>query len=234
MTWKKLYQWMDLDRRCLLCAAPSGDEVLCHGCSRDLPRNLPSCPRCALPLPAGHRGLCAACLRHPPCHERVACSFRYAFPIDRLIHLAKYRQRTDLARALGCLMARHPPAWLRPADDTPTLLVPVPLHPLRQLLRGYNQAHELCLPLAETLGLRLEPGALRRIRYSTPQQQLRGSQRRRNLAGVFQAEERIVRGYAVLIVDDVMTTGTTLEAAARALKRAGAIRTEAWCLARTP
>ncbi len=225
---------MDLDRRCLLCAAPSRDDILCHGCIRDLPLNHPSCPICALPLPAGHHGLCAGCLRRPPCYERAACSFLYGFPIDRLIHLAKYRQRIDLARALGCLMVRHPPAWVQYPDDNPPLLVPVPLHPLRQLLRGYNQAHELCRPLADTLGLCLEPGALRRTRYSAPQQRLRGSQRRRNLAGIFQAEDRIVRGRPVLIVDDVMTTGATLEAAASALKRAGALRIEAWCLARTP
>lgn len=235
MTWRKLYQWMDLDRRCLLCAAPCRDGIICPGCDRDLPLNRNPCPVCAMPLPPGHRGLCAACLRHRPRFVRAHCSLLYAFPVDRLIHQAKYRRCFELLPVLGGLMARYPPPWLEELRGEKPLLVPVPLHPFRQLLRGYNQALELCRSVARDLELEIATGVVSRTRHTAPQQGLDAARRRRNQsATLFRANPVLAKGRSLLVVDDVMTTGATLEAVTRSLLRAGASGVHAWCLARAP
>jgi ComF family protein len=154
--------------------------------------------------------------------------FLYGFPLDRLLPRAKFHGDLAASRQLAMLMA---PALA--AADRPEAVVPLPLHRERLRRRGYDQALELARPLARELGLPLHEGLLRRQRATAPQSRLDAVQRRRNLRDAFVVERsgRPAPGHVVL-VDDVMTTGATLHAAAIALRRVGVARVDAWVCAR--
>ncbi|KAF1686902.1 amidophosphoribosyltransferase [Pseudoxanthomonas broegbernensis] len=217
-----------LPPRCLLCGESGGPGLdLCGECRRRLPYAGPACPSCALPLPAP--ATCGACLRRPPPLHAARATFVYAAPLDRL--LPRYKFHGDLAA--GRLLAQSMAASLV-ACERPLALVPVPLHPGRLRRRGYDQALELARPLAAALDLPLRAGALRRVRATAAQSELDARRRRRNLRGAFLADARQPLPAHVALVDDVMTTGATLHAAAAALRRAGVARVDAWVCARTP
>lgn len=217
-----------LPPRCLACADPGVDGLdLCAACHAALPASGHACARCALPLAS--QGTCGACLRRPPPLDLVCASFVYAAPLDRL--LPRYKFHGDLAagRLLAGLML---PAVAR--CTTPQALVPVPLHRQRLRRRGYDQALELARPLATALGIPLRAGLLQRVRPTAPQSELDAAARQRNLRDAFRARGRGPLPSHVTLVDDVMTTGATLHAAAAALRRAGVARVDAWVCARAP
>ncbi|WP_374012630.1 ComF family protein [Pseudoxanthomonas koreensis] len=217
-----------LPPRCLLCGEPGTASLdLCAACHQALPRNQPACVRCALPLAAA--GTCGACLHRPPLLATVRAAFVYTAPLDRL--LPRYKFRGDLAA--GRLLARLMLAEVAGCDP-PQALVPVPLHRARLRRRGYDQALELARPLAAALGLPVHDSLLRRVRATAAQSELDATARRRNLHGAFQARSRGPVPAHVVLVDDVMTTGATLHAAATALRRAGVARVDAWVCARAP
>lgn len=212
---------------CLLCRAPgAGDLDLCPGCRGDLPWFGHGCPACARPLPSGAGPLCGACLKRPPPFDATHALFHYAAPVDRLITGLKYRGRLSHARLLGELWASH-----APVTDPPDLLLPVPLHPERLRERGFNQSLELARPLSRRLGIPLQPGLMKRVRPTRAQQGLKGKERRRNVRAAFEIAAGTVPAH-VAIIDDVMTTGSTVGEMAKQLKRAGAERVEVWVLAR--
>ncbi len=217
-----------LPHACALCGLPSGRRRFCRGCLADLPWIDHGCPRCARPLPPGG-SVCACsdlCLAGI---ERLRAALVYEFPVDSLLLAAKFRRRLDLAAAAGELLASK----LAQDRDSPlpALLLPVPLHPRRQRQRGYNQAAEIAAASARRLGVPLAATACRRQRNTAPQTGLGGAERRRNLAGAFVVAPT-VRGRRLAIVDDVVTTGSTVSALACALRAAGAEYVEAYCVAR--
>ncbi|MCE7032389.1 ComF family protein [Lysobacter sp. GX 14042] len=215
--------------RCLACEAPGVEGLdLCPVCLAALPWQPRACIRCALPLPqpAGD-DTCAACLTEPPplaaCH--AAC--RYQAPLDRLLPRFKFHGDLAAGRLMSQLMARAFAGLPRPAA-----LVPVPLHRARLRQRGYDQALELAKPLAAVLEVDLQAGLLRRQRHTRAQSTLDAASRRENLLDAF-----VVSGSGglpghVVLVDDVMTTGATLHAAAEALLDAGVRRVDAWVCGR--
>ena len=237
--------------RCLACGDRGGDGIdLCAACMATLPWNASACLRCAIPLPgpllgAGGGGgagsgrdcsqVCGACLpraagtvRPAPLTEvHAACV--YAAPVDR--QLLRFKFHHDLAAGglLAQLMAQALVTVPRPEA-----LLPVPLHRARLRQRGYDQALELARPLAHALGLPLLDGVLRRVRATAAQSQLDASQRRRNLRQAFALPAGSALPAHVALVDDVMTTGATLHAAALTLRRAGVQRVDAWVCARVP
>jgi len=231
-----VYQWLNfaqsllLPPRCLLCGADAGGghDLCCH-CAAALPMATPSCPRCALPLAVdGGAVPCGRCLRRSPPYERAVAAFRYADPVDRLVHGLKFSGRLSHARLLGELLAE------RIAADgavLPAALVPVPLHPRRLRERGFNQALELARPLARRFGLPLRHAVVRRIRDTAAQSGLAQRARRGNVRGAFSVSA-VLPEDDVAIVDDVVTTGATVDALAVALRRAGARRVTVWCVAR--
>lgn len=214
--------------RCLVCRERGANgRDLCASCAEQLPWNRTACARCGLPMPAP--GECGECLRHPLALAHTRAVFVYGFPLDRLVPRFKFHH--DLAA--GRLMAELMAGALAGAPR-PDAVVPVPLHVRRIRQRGYDQALELARPLAAALDLPLRPDLLQRVRATRPQSELDAGQRRRNVARAFAVEKDASPPDHVALVDDVMTTGATLHAAARALLEAGVRRVDAWVCARVP
>jgi ComF family protein len=212
-----------LAQDCILCTAPSGDTPFCTGCAHDLPELGDACPQCAGPSLGG--AVCGACLGDPPSFDATVAAWRYGFPVDRLVLALKYGGRLALARAFGAALAA------RVADRQVDLLVPMPLAPTRLRERGFNQAMEIARALARGTRFTVAPHLVARVRDTPPQTDLPHDARTANVRGAF-ACMRAVAGRSLAIVDDVMTTGASLEELAGTLKRAGAARVENWVVAR--
>jgi ComF family protein len=199
---------------CLLCGAPSGDRILCSACEADLPTLTgKACPRCALPTPSGE--LCGRCLSKPPHFDETLALFEYAFPVDRLIQSFKYSHRLALGPFFGHRLAE------RAAGLQADRMLPLPLHPSRLAERGFNQAIELARPVAKALGVPLDVECCRRTRKTEPQAGLPWKERAKNIRGAFHCTEDL-SGQHIVLIDDVMTTGASLDECARTLKLHGA------------
>jgi ComF family protein len=234
-----LNRWVDrlLPRSCLLCGVASGAATVCPDCLDDLPRlATPRCPICASPLPVAAPA-CGACLAHPPAYDATHAIWRYGYPLDALIHLMKFGQgaggghafrRFASADFLARQMLQDAPA-LESAQGT--RIVPVPLSRQRLRERGFNQALELAKPLARALHLPLDATSLTRARDTPPQSLLPWRARQKNVRHAFACSADF-SGQAIILVDDVMTTGATLDAIARTLKDHGAISVTNWVAAR--
>ncbi|WP_444920844.1 ComF family protein [Microbulbifer sp. CnH-101-G] len=214
--------------RCLLCGDRADEFGICTSCTRELPYLGQACESCALPLASSAR-LCPSCLRQPPHCQRVQAAWQYAYPVNQLIQRFKYQR--DLAA--GHSLAQLAATVITPCSDPPNLLVPIPLHWRRYWQRGYNQAQLIAAELGRRWQLPVRPRLLRKTGATRTQSQLRRQQRLRNLLQSFALRES-VEGMHIGLVDDVLTTGATLEAAAQRLKEAGARKVSAFVLARTP
>ena len=157
----------------------------------------------------------------------MRAALRYQEPTSSLIHRFKYEGCFALAEPLARCLSAAWPAWVQPPD----LIIPIPLHPRRKRRRGYNQSELLAAPLARDLGLPMNPRGLRRVRHTAPQVGLGPEERHDNVRGAFAADDSFT-GRRVLLIDDVLTTGATMRAAAEALLAAGAASVSAYCLAR--
>ncbi len=213
---------------CLYCAAPADGTGVCAGCRGDLPWNRRACPGCALPAAAAT--LCPRCLRRPRRFDSAWTAFVLAEPVHSGLLRLKYHAGFADARALGVLMAETLRVRKEPPPD---LLLPVPLHVLRLMRRGYNQAVLLARQLEQQLKIPMAREALVRDRAGRDQIGQTAAARRANLRGAFSAS-RDLSGLHVALVDDVMTTGATFDELARVCRRAGARRIEVWAAARTP
>ncbi|QDQ25682.1 ComF family protein [Chitinimonas arctica] len=236
LLFKRLYQRLSglaaglveicLPQACVLCGGGSGEQGICSPCLADLPwLDEAYCPACGLPSPLAER--CGACTRSPPAFDSTLAAWRYEWPLDRLIPAYKYGGQLILGAALADgLLAR-----LR-ARPRPDCLLAMPLHPQRLRERGFNQSHELARRLARKLELPLLHRGIARILHTPPQASLALAERRKALRDAFTVE-RDLHGMRIAVVDDVMTTGASLDALANALKAAGAFHVDCWVLART-
>ena len=212
---------------CYVCRGAAGrGSLICAACERDLPA-LPAehCPRCALPAPRAE--ICGRCVAHPPAFDASIAAFAYGFPADVLVKALKFDSELALASYLAAHIARR--LGSAPAAD---LIIAVPLHPRRLAERGYNQSVEIARALARSTGKPLETRGCERLRHTPEQAALPLDARRSNVRGAFACSLEL-SGRRVALVDDVMTTGATLDALAGAVKRAGASRVENWIVART-
>lgn len=211
---------------CLLCGAGSARSPVCAGCLADLPwHSQPHCPQCATPTPNGQ--VCGTCLKHPPAFDRTIAALAYTFPLDRLIPRLKYHSQLAIAPMLGDALAQAV------ADaPRPDCLIAMPLHGRRIRERGFNHAIEIARVIARQFALPLDTRSCQRIRDTPPQMGLKHDARRRNVRGAF-ACSGTVEGKHIALVDDVMTTGTSLDELAATLKRAGAREVTCWVAART-
>ena len=214
-----------LSQDCLLCGADSGEHLLCRACEADLPRlPLPVCPRCA--LPTSHGEVCGRCLAKPPHYDATLAAFRYAFPMDKLVQSFKYGHRLALADYFGHHLA------LLSENELADLIIPLPLHPLRLRERGFNQALELARPVGKACRIPIDARSCRRIRRTAMQADLPWRERARNVRGAFHCESDFT-GKRLLLIDDVMTTGASLDELARTVKLHGAVRVVLLVVART-
>lgn len=236
--WQRL-QFAVLPAHCLLCGGRSDlPRDLCHACASDLAQNRVACARCALPL-AAPAAWCGECLKNEPAFDAAFAPYLYEHPLDLLLTRLKFGHSLAAGRVLAELWIAALQAAL--ADSTvsalPNAIVPVPLHTARLRERGYNQALELAKPLAREFHIELVPRLLRRTRITAAQANLDAIARRKNLRGAFEVDADLLSAKMpahVVLLDDVMTTGTTLRECARTLKRAGVARVDVWALARAP
>ncbi|WEF30995.1 ComF family protein [Pseudoduganella chitinolytica] len=219
---------------CVLCGA-LGRDPLCPPCRAQFCGAATCrCPACAEPLAdAAGAQPCGRCLARRPAYDATVAAVSYAMPLDRLVLELKFGGRLAHARLFAGLLADAVRA--APALVAPELLCPVPLAPGRLAERGFNQALEMARPLGRLLNIAVAPRLAQRVQETSAQSRLRGGARQANIAHVFAVPERAaVAGRHIGIVDDVMSSGQTLQELAAVLKRHGATRVTNLVFARTP
>lgn len=220
---RRLLDWL-LPQDCFVCGEECGAARVCERCAGELPTDPLSCPVCAVPTTDGD--VCGRCLRDRPAFDATRAIFAYRFPLDRMVQALKYRNRLALAGFFTDAMRPF-----RPPGEA--LIVPMPLHRRRLRERGFNQAVEIARPLARAWSLPLGLTAVTRTVHTPPQASLPWRARSVNIRGAFRCEAAL-DGKTVIVIDDVMTTGATLDELARTLKLRGAARVENLVVARTP
>lgn len=200
---------------------------MCEGCHEGLPRLAGRCcPVCATRNSTGE--LCGRCITKRPFFDRLVAGFSYEFPATVLIQGLKYRGELACARPLAAALAN-----LLDKENDPDLVIPMPLARARLAQRGFNQSMEIARHIAAEFGLNISVDICRRTREGTPQTALPWKERASNIRNAFVCD-RDVEGKSIAVVDDVLTTGATLNELARTLKRCGAREVTGWIAARTP
>lgn len=204
---------------------------LCDACQNDIAFNLQCCQRCAIPLQTNEALWCGACLRRPPRYHSSYCAFEYGYPIADFVRALKYGRSLSHAAVLGTLLAdylqqRHQGEW-------PQCFIPVPLSTERYRQRGFNQAIELGRVIESRLRIPMNVRLLARVRHTVEQAGLSRRERRKNLRNAFAMTSKGMPSH-IAILDDVVTTGSTMNEITRRLKRAGAEQIEVWAVTRAP
>lgn len=225
---------LPIHSRCWLCRQPLRlmQQGICSYCLRTLHAKPCCCPVCGLPSGDPHQP-CGRCLQKAPPWQALVFVADYRPPISTLVKNFKFQQTPALAPTLARLILLH---WLQAHREQhlnrPEVILAVPLQDKRCWRRGYNQSELLALPLARWLGCEYRPAALRRIRATAPQQKLIARLRRRNLRGAFRCDENLA-GKHVALLDDVVTTGSTMAEIATLLQKQGVASLQIWCVCRT-
>jgi ComF family protein len=218
-----------LPPRCVLCGQPCGSICICEPCKNDLPWTGLHCHQCGLPLGSPKDETCGQCSQNTPPFTRTVCPLHYQFPADRLVQIFKFNRQLAAGRVLSHMMCEYIASQ---AFHPPDMLIPVPLHSFRMMKRGFNQAYELGNYVSQVFDIPMLITALRRHRNTKAQSGLSRLQRKKNLRGAFYWHGQKKPGRHIALIDDVMTTGTTVSECARVLKKAGAKRVDVWVAAR--
>lgn len=217
---------------CAICRGWGRGRV-CAACLGRFAAVVPRCRRCALPSPAAAL-VCGACQATPPPFDAALACVDYGAPWDQLIADFKFHDGLDLGAVFATAIADEA---MRQDVDPATLLLPVPLGAARLRERGYNQAWQLARQIARRLRLAADPHLLLRVRETPHQLALPPEQRADNVRGAFAVEPRRrseIAGRHVAVVDDVLTTASTVAEISRVLAQAGAASVQVWVFARTP
>ena len=216
---------------CALCGGKSHDALCAACCNQYIDWRAPRCLSCSIRLLAEHRyQRCGACLSHPPAFDASFAATDYAAPIDRLLQNLKFHAKLSLAQAFGKILSDMPSPPL-----TADLLIAVPLSQERLAQRGFNQSLEIARFLEQRWKLPLANNICLRIKNTQTQSSLPLNQRRVNIRNAFALQNSsAIKGKQIVLVDDVMTTGHTLNELAHCLKRHGALRVINLVVARTP
>ena len=195
---------------------------ICEDCAKKLPRvESPYCMRCGKPLGSlrEHREYCEDCMRGSHAFTQGRAAFVYRGELVGTMHRLKYSNRRDYAPVLAREAYQMHADWIK--RIAPEAILPVPLHPIRQRERGYNQALLLAREISRLSGIPLDDKLLLRVEYTQKQRTLDPAQRKNNLKNAFQTSRKIVQLSRVLLIDDIYTTGSTADAATQALRAAG-------------
>jgi ComF family protein len=211
---------------CLLCGLPAGTrQNLCIHCWRSLPRVPHPCRLCGLPSPGGDP-VCPRCLHRPPPWQRMRAPLVFSGETRRLLLQMKFEERLSIANTLASRL------WPLLAESAVEAMIPVPLHPRRLLERGFNQSLLIARHLGWRLDLPVDHRSLIRHQPTRAQTGLSRNQRRKNLRRAF-AYRPHKPWRRIALIDDVITTGSTMEACCSALKQGGVESVEVWSIART-
>lgn len=216
--------------RCLICnGSGQKGQDLCGPCARSLPWLKHACHQCALPLPddSGDALICGRCLKKKPFFDFSLSLFSFEKEIVTLIHQLKFHDKLAVSRLLGDLLADTAVRKL----EKPECLLPVPLNKKRLKQRGFNQSIEISRSLGKAWDIPLEINLVNRTRDTQPQTGLDAKQRRKNIRGVYEITGAIKYSH-VAIVDDVVTTGSTVNELARILKKGGVKKVSVYSIAR--
>ena len=221
--------------RCHICQKFLNTPSFCPQCLDGFSEiTSPLCPICGRPFVSGvdYDHACEDCLRKRPFYDKAAAPYLYEGILMKAIHKFKYEEKSYLADSMGPLFASFAEKWLENMDDC--LVMPVPLHPKRLRERGFNQSLLLARYISKLPGRELDFLSLKRVRYTLPQTGLKSAERRKNVRRAFGVKDRrAVKGRTIILVDDVATTGNTLNECAKVLKKAGAKKIFCMVLART-
>lgn len=229
---KRVGQWFFPNVCCFCERATDTGRDLCVDCQVSLPWLNDRCFRCGLLLQDGKESItCQKCIESPPSFDRLCALFNYELPVTKLITGLKFGEKLGYGRILGELMSEKVCHEWYKKEALPDALIPVPLHPKRLRQRGFNQALELLLPVKKRCQLPVLLDVCQRVRKTKPQSLLNRNRRGRNMQGVFEVIAPLKCEH-IAIVDDVVTTGSTVSALSAALKLAGATQVDIWCICR--
>lgn len=212
-------------QKCALCGALSHDSV-CEKCEQILPRPEHLCQRCAKPL-FQHHTICGDCLRFPPAFDEIKPVFFYQYPLDRLIMAAKYGENFGVLKQLGAWMVEH-----FKHEKKPDVLIPVPSHLNDLKKRGFNQAVELAKWIHKDLNIPLNTNICNCIKQKRPQAGLSAKERHQNVRSVFAVKNVPPHWQHLVIIDDVVTTGATVNEIARLFRAQTTAKISVWACAR--
>ena len=220
-------------QHCLLCtSSDANNQAICVACLADLPWSpQTSCPQCGL---ASNGMVCGSCLNSQPDFDATKAVFLYAYPVDAMMLRYKYGNMLNLGDTFGEFLAEK--IVLENHFKNIDLIIPMPMHPQRLKERGFNQALEIAKVLTKNCKEKLDYNSLERQTLTPPQASLPLKARVKNIKGAFKVNDDLVgdlKGKRIAIVDDVMTTGASLNELAKTLKKAGASHVECWVVART-
>jgi len=237
-----LLKRLKIDSECVICARSGPHSLdLCDDCESLLQHCLHTdasgyvshlCLTCGEELPGAGVELCDNCSRCNSAFTRIVAPYRYAFPLDRLLHSQKYGDKRVLGRIFGVLLATSVRAMTEAGMALPCRLIPVPLHADRRKMRGYNQSADIARWCAHELGLQSSSQAVSRVFDTGSLAGLSRVERQYRILGAFRAHDSVA-GQHLAIIDDVLTTGSTARELARELYDTGAASVELWVLART-
>lgn len=215
-----------LPQRCVLCDTPSLEAQICDACDTDLPyASSARCLVCAVPLPQAET--CGECLRTPPAFDSAQAVFDYAYPVDGLLAAYKFSGQLSLANLFA-----HKIVTRLDCETLPDVIIPMPLHSERLRERSFNQAIEIGRVVGRTLRIPVDNVSARRLRPTPAQVGLTREARLKNMRNAF-ACEALPRGQRVAIIDDVMTSGASVNSLSQVLRQAGATDIQVWLVART-
>lgn len=228
-------------RRCFLCQGRAAEGLICRGCRGDLILNKKPCAICAEPMTTDsacshHEALiCRACQRNPPAFDHVFAPFLYTYPLKEIIHRFKEQHHLLLSRMLSDLLLTEAFNGLNTPKFKPDLIVPVPTHWRTRLQRGFNPAAVLADAIGRGINVPVAMTALHKQTFTPSQHLLNRRQRLKNLEQSSQVRTpKDIKGKHILVVDDVVTTGSTVGVIAALLRDNGAQSVQVWALARTP
>ncbi len=225
LKFKQLIAQQLLPSSCILCAQSQASSLgLCNACYADLPwLTQDVCPQCA--LPSLRNQLCGHCLHASPKFDATHAVFSYDYPLQSMMQRYKYGEMLMLGHTFAEILAQQ-------VRTRPDVIIPMPLHPQRLQQRGFNQSLEIAKIVSRRLHIAVDSQTCVRTKFTVPQVSLPPKQRVRNVKNAFSCQSSLT-GLNIALLDDVMTTGASLNALAASVKKAGANQVECWVIART-